>query len=90
MFLENVCEKCSLKDRSVKYWIGPWGLMSFGIPVLFALGHYVHLERGLSLPRSAFEFDLTWISNSIWRWFRIRFDVRFELNLEWSTYGYAY
>lgn len=33
-------------DRSVKYWIGPWGLMSFGIPVLFALGHYVHLERG--------------------------------------------
>jgi len=33
-------------DSSVKYWIGSWGLMSFGIPVLFAAGHLVHLERG--------------------------------------------
>jgi len=33
-------------DSSVQYWIGPWGLMSFGVPVLFAAGHLVHLERG--------------------------------------------
>jgi hypothetical protein len=33
-------------DSSVKYWIGAWGLMAFGVPVLFAAGHLVHLERG--------------------------------------------
>jgi len=33
-------------DSSVQYWIGSWGLMSFAIPVLFAAGHLVHLERG--------------------------------------------
>jgi len=33
-------------DSSVRYWIGAWGLIAFGVPVLFAGGHLVHLERG--------------------------------------------